>query len=110
MIQTEHDSAALSVTSSAILELISEIEKRDGSSRDRGFKIPDHRGYTVVNAVGTDVGKVADLYVNPNTRQPEYALLQLGNHTLGIGDRKVLVAVNDIEVLENNQVKVSVHV
>jgi hypothetical protein len=101
----------------AILELLSELEKRDQDSKgavqagaNAGAGVGDPRGYTVVNTTGHDVGKVADLYVDPHTRQPFYALLQLGNHPLGIGDRRVLVSYDDITSDSDKKVRVRVAV
>jgi sporulation protein YlmC with PRC-barrel domain len=96
-----------------ILELLSELEKRDkgskggvqsGSLVGAGFGNPT--GYTVQNATGNDVGKVADLYVDPHTRRPHYALLSLGGHVFGIGARNILVGYDDIEVTGEKQVRV----
>lgn len=96
-----------------ILELLSELEKRDESSKGQaqsgsvaGATLSDPRGYTVLNTTGHDVGKVEDLYVNPNTREPLFALLQLGNNPLGIGDRHVLIDFDDLEVDSEREVRV----
>ena len=101
----------------AILELLSELEKRDKDNRGEiqagtvaGAGLGDTRSFTVVNTTGNDVGKVDDLYVDPHTRQPHYAVLALGNHPLGIGDRRVLVAYHDIETFGDKQVRVRVAV
>ena len=98
-----------------ILELLSEIEKRDKSGKGEirsgavaGATLNDPRGFTVVNTTGHDVGKVQDLYVDPNSRLPHFALLQLGNNPLGIGDRQVLVEFSDIELADEKQVRVRV--
>src|SRR6187402_2847363 len=98
-----------------ILELLSELEKRDKSSKGdiqsgatAGGTLNDPRGFVVVNTTGHDVGKVEDLYVDPNSRVPQYAVLQLGNNPLGIGDRHVLVDISDIELSAEKQVRVRV--
>ncbi len=98
----------------AILELLSELEKRDKESKGKvqagsvaGTGLGDPRGYSVVNATGHTVGKVEDLYVDPHTRQPHFAVLSLGNHTLGIGNRHVLVGYDDLTVTDGKQVQVS---
>ncbi len=93
-----------------ILELISEIEARDKSKTEQPRPSLDPRGYTVLNTTGHDVGKVADLYVDPHTRQPQFALLSLGNHTLGLGNRKVLVRFQDLEIRSDKQVQVRISV
>ena len=98
-----------------ILELLSELEKRDKSSKGEvqsgaiaGATLSDPRGFIVINTTGHDVGKVEDLYVDPNSRIPQYALLQLGNNPLGIGDRRILVDISDIELAAEKQVRVRV--
>lgn len=98
----------------AIWELLSELEKRDKDSKGHiqpgtatGAGLGDPRGYSVVNGAGHTVGKVEDLYVDPHTRQPHFALLSLGNHTLGIGNRHVLVGYGDLTMTEAKQVQVS---
>jgi len=98
-----------------ILELLSELQSRDKKSKGAvqsgsvaGAGLADPRGFAVVNSTGHHVGKVEDLYVDPHTRQPFYALLSLGNHTLGIGNRKVLVAFHDLLLTGNNEVHVRV--
>lgn len=97
----------------AILELMSELEKRDKESKGHiqtgsstGAGLGDPRGFSVQNATGHDVGKVDDLYVDPHTRLPHFALLSLGNHTLGIGNRRVLVAYDDLTIISSRQVQV----
>jgi sporulation protein YlmC with PRC-barrel domain len=101
----------------AILELLSELEQRDIASKglvhftnEEMVEATDPRDFTVINPTGNDVGKVEDLYVDPNTRQPFFALLALGNGILGIGDRHVLVGFDDIEVTADKQVRVKVAV
>ncbi len=96
-----------------ILELLSELEKRDKDSKGHiqagtaaGAGLGDPRGFAVQNRTGHEVGKVDDLYVDPHTRQPHFALLSLGNHTLGIGNRRVLVAYNDLTAVGSKQVQV----
>ncbi len=98
-----------------ILELLGELEKRDKDSKGAvqagsmaGAGLGDPRGYRVMNTTGHDVGKVDDLYVDPNTRQPHFALVSLGNHTLGIGDRRVLIGYQDLEMTGEKQVRVRV--
>ena len=97
----------------AILELLSELEKRDKASKGEvqpgtlaGSLLDDPRGFAVLNTTGHTVGKVADLYVDPHTREPYFALLSLGNHALGIGNRQVLVGYGDLETLGDKQVKI----
>jgi hypothetical protein len=99
----------------AILELLSELEKRDKASKGSvqpgsvaGSTLGDPRGFKVLNTTGHEVGTVADLYVDPHTREPIFALLSLGNHTLGIGNRQVLVAYRDLETSDHKQVRVHI--
>ena len=96
-----------------ILELLSELEKRDKDSKGHvqpgaaaGAGFGDPRGFAVQNPTGHDVGKVDDLYVDPHTRQAHYAVLSLGNHALGIGNRRVLVAYDDLTVIGSKLVQV----
>lgn len=96
-----------------ILELLSELEKRDKESKGHiqpgsvaGAGMGDPRGFAVQNPTGHEVGKVDDLYVDPHTRLPHFALLSLGNHTLGIGNRRILVAYDDLTAIGNKQVQV----
>lgn len=96
-----------------IFELLSELEKRDKESKGHiqpgtaaGAGLGDPRGFAVQNPTGHDVGKVDDLYVDPHTRLPHFALLSLGNHTLGIGNRRVLVAYADLTAVGNKAVQV----
>jgi len=98
----------------AILELLSELEKRDKENKGKvqagstaGTGLGDPRGFGVVNATGNTVGKVEDLYVDPHTRQPHFAVLSLGNHALGIGNRHVLVGYDDLTVTEGKHVQVT---
>ncbi len=99
----------------AILELLSELEKRDKASKGAvqsgsvaGSTLGDPRGYAVVNGAGNTVGKVVDLYVDPHTREPFFALLSLGDHTLGLGNRQVLVGYADLDADTHKQVRVHV--
>ena len=98
-----------------ILELLSELQARDKKSKGAiqsgsvaGAGVSDPRGFTVMNATGHSVGKVEDLYVDPHTRLPYFAMLSLGNHTLGIGNRKVLVAFDDLQLTGDKEVHVRV--
>ena len=98
----------------AIWELLSELEKRDKENKGHiqpgtiaGAGLGDPRGFSVVNATGHTVGKVEDLYVDPHTRLPHFALLSLGNHMLGVGNRHVLVGYDDLTITDSKQVQVS---
>jgi len=100
-----------------ILELLSELEKRDERSHDKTTthtdnrsELHDPRGCKVMNTTGHDVGKVVDLYVDPNSRAPQFAVLQLGNNPLGIGDRRILVSFSDIEITAAGEARVKVAV
>ena len=101
----------------AILELLGELEKRDTATKGEaqsgsiaGSTLGDPRGYKVLNTAGHTVGKVSDLYVDPHTREPFFALLSLGSHPLGLGNRQVLVGYSDLEVTGDKQVQVHVAV
>lgn len=98
-----------------ILELLSELQARDKKSKGAvqsgsvaGAGVSDPRGFSVMNTTGHNVGKVEDLYVDPHTRLPYFALLSLGNHTLGIGNRKVLVGFDDLQMTGDKEVHVRV--
>ena len=98
----------------AILELLSELEKRDKENKGKvqggsiaGADMGDPRGFSVVTAAGNTVGKVTDLYVDPHTRQPHFAVLSLGDHALGIGNRHVLVGYDDLTMTEGKHVQVA---
>jgi sporulation protein YlmC with PRC-barrel domain len=41
----------------------------------REFSFPDIRGWKVLNTTGHEVGKVEELFVDPNTLQPGWVLL-----------------------------------
>jgi sporulation protein YlmC with PRC-barrel domain len=41
----------------------------------REFSFPDIRGWKVLSTTGHEVGKVEDLFVDPNTLQPGWVLL-----------------------------------
>jgi sporulation protein YlmC with PRC-barrel domain len=100
-----------------ILELLSELEERDLQSestiqsvnlQSTGFQDP--RGYSVVNPTGHDVGTVEDLYVDPTTRVPRYALLSFGKNHHQSETRHVLVDFGDVEVEGENEVRIKVSV
>jgi len=102
------------VNGPAIFELLSELEKRDKENKGKvqggsiaGSGMGDPRGFSVVNTTGNTVGKVEDLYVDPHTRQPHFAVLSLGNHALGIGNRHILVGYSDLTVTEGKHVQVT---
>lgn len=90
-----------------IWELLSEMEKRDQGSKDVQAPARDPRGFAVINTTGHEVGKVHDLYVDPHTRAPRFALLSLGSHALGIGNRSILVAYADLEAAADKQVRIT---
>ena len=96
-----------------ILELLSELEKRDKENKGHvqpgtlaGAGLGDPRGYAVQNPTGHQVGKVEDLYVDPHTREAHFAVVSMGTHTLGIGNRHVLIPYDDLTVIGNKQVQV----
>lgn len=96
-----------------ILELLSELEARDKKNKGAvqsgsvaGSSVGDVRGYDVMNTTGHNVGKVADLYVDPHTREPHFALLALGGHAFGIGSRNVLVGFEDVVPTGAKEVRV----
>ncbi len=42
----------------------------------RSFGFTDIRGYQILNTTGHKVGTVKDVFVDPNTREPAFALLR----------------------------------
>jgi len=114
MSETETYNEQTKLDGAAILELLSELEKRDKASKGHvnpgtvaGAGLGDPRGFRVVNAGGHPVGKVEDLYVDPHTRQAHFALLSLGDHTLGVGNRHVLVGYGDLTITGSKEVQIS---
>ena len=114
MAGTETYNEQMKVNGPGILELLSELEKRDKENKGKvqagsiaGAGMGDPRGFSVVNAMGNSVGKVEDLYVDPHTRLPHFAVLSLGDHVLGIGNRHILVGYDDLKVLDKKQVQIS---
>lgn len=97
----------------AILELLSELEQRDMDSRGRvepadftatGFQDP--RGCAVNSSTGVDVGKVDDVYVDPNTREPRFVVLTMGSNSEKDRNRQVLVDFQDVEVEDDSHIRV----
>ena len=54
------------------LSVLTRMEDLDGKRR---FSFPDIRGWRVLNTTGHEVGKVGEVFVDPNTREPGMALL-----------------------------------
>lgn len=44
--------------------------------RQRPFNFPDIRGWKVLSTTGHSIGRVKEVFVDPNSRQPAMALLQ----------------------------------
>lgn len=87
-----------------ILEKLSDLQEQD----EYLVHYPDIRGYAVVNPTGDEVGVVDDLYVNPRNRQVEMAAITF-NGAVGYGGKRVLVPVEEIELLDS-KVRILTHV
>ena len=86
-----------------ILESLSDMDDEE----EYLAHFPDIRGRKVVNPKGDEVGSVDDLYVNPRNRQVEMAAITFFGAT-GVGGKKVLVPVEEIQVL-NGEVRILTH-
>lgn len=80
-----------------ILERLSDLEEQD----EYLAHYPDIRGRAVVNPKGDEVGTVDDLYVNPRDHQVEMAAITFSG-AVGFGGKRVLVPVEEIEVLDGS--------
>ncbi len=79
-----------------ILERLGDLEDQ----ADYLAHYPDIRGRAVVNAKDDEVGTVDDLYVNPRDRQVEMAAITFMG-AVGFGGKRVLVPVEEIQILDN---------
>lgn len=86
-----------------ILERLSDL-------RDQGDFLahyPDIRGRAVISSRDEEIGIVDDLYVNPRNRQVEMAAITFTG-AAGYGGRRVLVPVEEIQVLDE-RVRILTH-
>ena len=63
----------------------------------RDFPFPDVRGWTVLNTTGHKVGKVEDVFVDPNTLEPNWALLHYQKF-LNFNTKRLLVAWSELRL------------
>jgi sporulation protein YlmC with PRC-barrel domain len=65
----------------------------------------DIRGRKVVDQNGEDVGKVDDVFVDPNQRRARFIAVKSGDF-LGLGGKKFLIPVDAIQSLEEDRVMI----
>jgi sporulation protein YlmC with PRC-barrel domain len=63
----------------------------------REFAFPDIRGWKVLNTTGHDVGKVEEVFVDPNTLEPAWALLHYQKF-MNFNTKRLLVAWSELRV------------
>ena len=65
----------------------------------RDFAFPDIRGWKVLNTTGHDVGKVEEVFVDPNTLEPAWALLHYQKF-MNFNTKRLLVAWSELRLGE----------
>lgn len=70
----------------------------------RTFQFPDIRGWKVLNTTGHEVGKVEEVFVDPNTLEPAMALLNYQKF-LNRNTKKLLVPWNEVQILGEGKVR-----
>jgi sporulation protein YlmC with PRC-barrel domain len=70
----------------------------------RTFQFPDIRGWKVLNTTGHEVGKVEEVFVDPNTLEPVMALLNYQKF-LNRNTKKLLVPWNEVQILGEGKVR-----
>jgi sporulation protein YlmC with PRC-barrel domain len=63
----------------------------------REFSFPDIRGWKVLNTTGHEVGKVEEVFVDPNTREPGMVLLHY-QKPLNPNTKKLLVPWHELRL------------
>ena len=63
----------------------------------RDFAFPDIRGWKVLNTTGHEVGSVEEVFVEPNTLEPAWALLHYQKF-LNFNTKKLLVAWSELRL------------
>jgi hypothetical protein len=63
----------------------------------RDFAFPDIRGWKVLNTTGHDVGKVEEVFVDPNTLEPAWALLHYQKF-MNFNTKRLLVAWSELRI------------
>jgi sporulation protein YlmC with PRC-barrel domain len=70
----------------------------------RTFQFPDIRGWKVLNTTGHEVGKVEEVFVDPNTLEPVMALLHYQKF-MNTNTKKLLVPWNEVQILGEGKVR-----
>jgi len=70
----------------------------------RTFQFPDIRGWKVLNTTAHEVGKVEEVFVDPNTLEPAMALLNYQKF-LNRNTKKLLVPWNEVQILGEGKVR-----
>jgi len=70
----------------------------------RTFQFPDIRGWKVLNTTGHDVGKVEEVFVDPNSLEPTMALLNYQKF-MNRNTKKLLVPWNEVQILGEGKVR-----
>jgi sporulation protein YlmC with PRC-barrel domain len=65
----------------------------------RDFAFPDIRGWKVLNTTGHPVGKVEEVFVDPNTLEPGWALLHYQKF-MNFNTKRLLVAWSELRLGE----------
>src|SRR5436190_7378849 len=81
------------ITDNRLLAYIRMTDLED--SRD--FAFPDIRGWKVLNTTGHEVGTVEEVFVDPNTLEPGWALLHYQKF-LNFNTKKLLVAWSELRL------------
>jgi sporulation protein YlmC with PRC-barrel domain len=70
----------------------------------REFDFPDIRRWEVLNTTGHRVGKVEEVFVDPNTLEPKMALLHYQKF-MNRNTKKLLVPWSEIQIVGSGQVR-----
>jgi sporulation protein YlmC with PRC-barrel domain len=70
----------------------------------RTFAFPDIRRCKVVNTTGHEVGEVEEVFVDPNTLEPGFALLDYQKF-MNSNVKKLLVPWSEVQVLDERTVR-----
>jgi sporulation protein YlmC with PRC-barrel domain len=70
----------------------------------RTFQFPDIRGWKVLNTTGHEVGKVEEVFVDPNSLEPAMALLHYQKF-MNRNTKKLLVPWNEVQILGEGKVR-----
>jgi sporulation protein YlmC with PRC-barrel domain len=70
----------------------------------REFRSPDIRGWTIVNTTGHEVGKVEEVFVDPNTLEAAMALLHYRKF-MNFNTKKLLVPWEELQIVRDGEVR-----